>query len=52
MGAAPIVEITEAQRQAQTATQKAEEELYRESWATLLDGDTKLAEVAVKGRAN
>ena len=52
MGAAPVVEITEAQRAQMAANQKAEDEMYKESWSTLLDGNAKLAEVAVRGRAN
>lgn len=58
MGAAPLVEITEAQRAAQAAQEKADEQLYRESWATLLgeepdkDGKLRLAEVAFRGRAS
>ena len=52
MGAAPVVEITEAQRAQMVANQKAEDEMYKESWSTLLDGNAKLAEVAVRGRAN
>ena len=57
MGAgAAVVEITEAQRTAQKEAQKAEDDQYKESWATLLDeqpdkdGKFRLAEVAVRGR--
>ena len=56
MGVAPVVEITEAQRAAQKEARKAEDELYKESWATLLDeqpdaeGKLKLAEIALRGR--
>jgi hypothetical protein len=52
MGAAPVVEITEAQRAEIKARQKADDDLYTEAWAGLLDGNVKLAEVAVKGRSN
>jgi hypothetical protein len=52
MGAAPVVEITEAQRAEAKARQKAEDDLYTEAWAGLLDGNVKLAEAAVKGRAS
>ena len=57
MGAGPqVVEITEAQRAAQKEAAKVEEDLYEESWATLLDerpdkdGKFHLAEIAVHGR--
>ena len=57
MGAgAQVVEITEAQRAAQVTATKAEEDVYRESWATLLDerpgedGKLRLAEFALRGR--
>ena len=56
MGAAPVVEITEAQRTQQREQQQAEHDTYVESWAELLDerpdkdGKFKLAEVALRGR--
>ncbi len=55
MGAGAPVQITEAQRTEQAAAQKATDELYRESWATLLDeqpkdGKYRLAEAAMRGR--
>ena len=50
MGAAPVVEITEAQRAAQKAAAEADDKMYQESWASLLGGDLKLAEKAVRGR--
>ena len=56
MGAAAVVEITEGQRAAQAAAQKAEDDVYRESWGHLLgerpdkDGHLRLAEVALRGR--
>jgi hypothetical protein len=56
MGAAPVIEITEAQRAAQAEREKSETEMYRESWATLLgdrpdkDGRFRVAEVALRGR--
>ena len=56
MGAAPVVEITEAQRTQQADREKEETERYRESWATLLgdtpdkDGRLRIAEVALCGR--
>ena len=46
------VELTEAQRATLAANEKAEKETYTESWAGLLGGDVKLAERAMKGRAN
>ena len=49
--AAAVVEITEAQRKAQADAEKADEAMCKESWATLLDGDTKLADIAVRGAA-
>jgi hypothetical protein len=52
MGAPAPVEITEAQRKAYADAQNAEDEMYKESWATLLDGNAKLAEVAIRGRAS
>ena len=56
MGAAPVVEITEAQRTQQREQQQAEHDVYAESWAELLDerpdkdGKVRLAEVALRGR--
>jgi hypothetical protein len=52
MGTPPPVELTEAQRVQLTERRKAEDEQYREAWAGLFDGDVKLAEVVMKGRAN
>jgi hypothetical protein len=52
MGVAAPVQLTEAQRAEQASQAKEEEALYVESWTTLLDGSVKLAEVAVRGRAN
>lgn len=54
---APVIEMTEAQRKAQTEAQAEEQNVYREAWATLLeekpvDGKYRLAEVAMRGRAN
>lgn len=51
MGVAAPVQLTEAQRAEQVAREKAEQEMYKESWATLLDGDVKIAESIAKGRA-
>jgi len=51
MGAAPPVQLTEAQRAEQKAAAEAEDKLYKESWATFFDGDLKLAEAAAQGRA-
>ena len=51
MGVAAPVQLTEAQRAEQAAQTKAEDDLYKESWATFFDGDLKLAEAAAKGRA-
>jgi hypothetical protein len=50
MGVAAPVQLTEAQRAEQVAREKAEQEMYKESWATLLDGDVKIAESIAKGR--
>ena len=57
MGAgAQVVEITEAQRAAQKEAAKADDDMYKESWAKLLDeqpdkdGKFHLAETAVRGR--
>ena len=56
MGAAPVVEITEAQRAAVAEREKGETEKYREAWATLLgdepdkDGKLRVAEAAFRGR--
>jgi len=56
--AAPVVEITEAQRKAQQEFQNAETERLREGWATLLgeqpdaNGNFRLTEAALKGRVN
>ena len=51
MGVAAPVQLTEAQRAEQVAREKAEQEMYKKSWATLLDGDVKIAESIAKGRA-
>ena len=56
MGAAPVVEISEAQRAAAKDRQAAEEEAYREAWAELSgdepdkDGKLRVAEAAFRGR--
>ena len=56
MGAAPVIEITEAQRAAATEREQAETGQLREAWATLLDeqpgadGKLKIAEYALRGR--
>ena len=56
MGAAPVVEITEAQRAAATEREQAETGQLREAWATLLDeqpgadGKLRIAEYALRGR--
>jgi len=56
MGTGAVVEITEAQRAAQAERDKADEAMYRESWATLLGeqpdekGNFRIAEVAFRGR--
>ena len=53
MGAPPPIEMTEAQRTAQTAAAKADEEMYKESWGSLLGtSDVKILERAMKGRTN
>jgi len=58
MGAAPVVEITEAQRAAQAEREKAETEQYREAWGALLGeeadekGNFRVAEAAFRGRAS
>ena len=58
MGAAAPVEITEAQRAEQKRRNDAEHDVYAESWASLLDerpdkdGKFRLAEAAIRGRAN
>ena len=50
--AAPAVEITEAQRAARAEAAKADDKRYIEAWAKLMDTDLKIAEFAVRGRAN
>ena len=53
-----VVEITEAQRKAQADQMAAEEQVYTEAWAELLDerpdaaGKYRLAEAAQRGRVN
>lgn len=52
MGAPPPVQLTEAQRLAITESEKADEAMYKESWAALLGtDDPKILERAMKGRA-
>lgn len=53
MGAAPPVELTESQRAAITANEKAEQTMYRESAAQLLSTtDEKIINRFLSGRAN
>ena len=53
MGAPPPVELTEAQRTAQAAAQKADETMYRESAAALLGtSDPKIIDRFITGRVN
>ena len=53
MGAPPPVELTEAQRAAQAAAQKADEAMYRESAAALLGtDDPKIIDRFITGRVN
>lgn len=51
MGAAPPVELTEAQRTARAEQQKAQTAVFKESWTTLLEGNEKAADL-ILGRAN
>ena len=50
MGGAPVVQIDAAESAPRVASEKAEENRYKESFAFLMGGNEKLAEVALAGR--
>jgi hypothetical protein len=50
MGGAPVVQIDAAESARRVASEKAEENRYKESFAFLMGGNEKLAEVALAGR--